>query len=868
MAQDGHNSTEHDEQVDHHTSEHHAHSYTALFWPFLAILLGVIIKNYIPSIPVLNRIPFTGFLFLFWLIVQVLHEQNQEVFSHMGNSMDMWIEIDPHLLLFAFLPALLFGDAKSIDTHLLSRKLKEILILASFGVLIGTALTAQVTKWIIPSFSWNLAMVMGSILAATDPVAVVSLLKELGAPPALTMVISGESMFNDGTAIVVFNLFLSLYTKENGIVGGVEDYAYETPGEIIFYAFRAVAGGCLFGLMGGVISFVLLHAFDNRLHEENALLQLTTTLSMAYLVFYVAEGMYGTSGVIATVTYGMFFSEYSRGLIVNYEVLEAGWECFEFMGNTLIFSLAGCIVGHIMMDSHTLKFVKREDLAMIVLSWVGSFVTRIIMLVCVYPLMKFVRRNEWKNPSQPHSDAKDILVEAWGGLRGAVGLALAILVRNQNIGASHTEEGNGIQLLVHVCGVAGLTLLVNATTATPLLKTLGMTEASQTHKAAVEVIHMKVVREVMAFGKQLIDGHNDGDFNSIVRNAINKREVSELCSVINENQSVDVLNRGASESIFTPPDRGVSSLYSNSTISSESDTWEKRELLIKFVRAEYNEMIDHRSIILPPERHQASRILLNSTLHAMDNLSKIGDWEYVRHFIDKKNRVTLALLQFLDYVGGTFKGRAKNTLRLRFVYSQRLTAYSMLLAFERGHTEAQKKLIEMFSVEDPDTVEVVEESKKLCIEARKLRHHMDSELKRRVTVEHLAARILHFERNKVVKLVDGGVLTGNDEHHLLRQNEKDLARLKKRDHSLAQELARDATFRRNMPGGSFSRADEESTIYAAPSKIHPTTEQLGSVREEAPEGGKEGGDEELQETGAYESRKFKEEIIKGSELKN
>ena len=73
---------------------------------------------------------------------------------------------------------------------------------------------------------------------------------------------------------------------------------------------------------GGFIVISLLEFFDNKLHEDNALLQLTTTLSMAYIVFYVSEGLYGTSGVIATVTLGMFFSEFSRGLIVNYEVLE------------------------------------------------------------------------------------------------------------------------------------------------------------------------------------------------------------------------------------------------------------------------------------------------------------------------------------------------------------------------------------------------------------------------------------------------------------------------------------------------------------------------------------------------------------------
>jgi NhaP-type Na+/H+ or K+/H+ antiporter len=188
----------------------------------------------------------------------------------------------------------------------------------------------------------------------------------------------------------------------------------------------------------------------------------------------------------------MFFSEFSRGLIVSYHVLEAGWECFEFMGNVLIFSLAGIIVGHICTDEHTLQFVSRYDLGWVLVMWVFSFLTRMLMLALVYPLFKWFRRNEWKDPNQP-APLAEMLVEGWGGLRGAVGLALGMLVRNQSVGTDQEEDGT--KLLVIVTGVATLTLLVNATTCTPLLKYLKMTDVPLVHQMAVECIHGKVIKD-------------------------------------------------------------------------------------------------------------------------------------------------------------------------------------------------------------------------------------------------------------------------------------------------------------------------------------------------------------------------------------
>lgn len=310
-------------EEDSHSPHSDVHAYTPILWAFSSVFIGMLIKDFGPSsrIKLFRLIPYTGLIFLFWTVVELFNNRVVKL-KYLGDSIDMWCKIDPHLLLYVFLPALLFGDAKAVDTHLLGRKLKEITVLATFGVVIGSVLIAAYAQYLLPyNWTFEFAMVFGSILSATDPVAVVSLLNDLGAPPALTLTISGESMFNDGTAIVLFNLFLSLYSKNESIPGGNTNFAYTNIWDIVGYGTSACVGGAIIGLVGGILIILMLLTFDSKLHEENSLLQLTMTISMSYLVFFVAEGIWGFSGVIATVTAGIFFSEYSRGLIVSKEVL-------------------------------------------------------------------------------------------------------------------------------------------------------------------------------------------------------------------------------------------------------------------------------------------------------------------------------------------------------------------------------------------------------------------------------------------------------------------------------------------------------------------------------------------------------------------
>ena len=262
------------------------------------------------------------------------------------STVRMWEHIGPHMLLYSFLPILLFGDSMQINTHLLSQKLVHCITLAVPGVMIGTFLTGLIVYVAYPyGWSFSFCCMFGAIMSATDPVAVVALLKELGASPAMTIVITGESLFNDGTAMVVFHLFfeiMSAYRTEDTI------YDIESPTDwfrIIVFFLRMAVGGPLVGFAFGFMALWALMRCTRSHEHVDATLQSTITLVCAYLSFFVAEQCAKSSGVLSCVCAGLVLAKYSGPLLANRHAMHHIWEMFEHVGNTIIFVLAGLLTG-------------------------------------------------------------------------------------------------------------------------------------------------------------------------------------------------------------------------------------------------------------------------------------------------------------------------------------------------------------------------------------------------------------------------------------------------------------------------------------------------------------------------------------------
>lgn len=340
------------------------------------------------------------------------------------------------LIFFIFLPALIFEAAYNINHRLLILQLRPILLLAIFGLLISTLLTAISVYYAIGyGFTFIAALLTGALLSATDPVAVTSQLKELSAPKDLATLIEGESLFNDATAIVLFSILLTLATSSSVSVtvnGAVLEFI------ITFF------GGVSTGIVCGVLAVVLSRMTNN--FTSIAFISLLT----AYGSFYIAEHVFHVSGVMAVLLAAMIFGKSQQK---NSNEIKHGidkvWEFLAYFFNTLLFIIMGIVI--------TVDMFSQRWLAMII-AIVAVLVARLVSVYISAAVSKHILRKPITEKYKP--------VLVWGGLRGAIAIALVLSLPIE------LEFWWTIQSMTF--GVVLFTLLVQAPTNKWLLKKLNI----------------------------------------------------------------------------------------------------------------------------------------------------------------------------------------------------------------------------------------------------------------------------------------------------------------------------------------------------------------------------------------------------------
>ncbi|MFT4624332.1 MAG: CPA1 family monovalent cation:H+ antiporter [Myxococcota bacterium] len=360
-------------------------------------------------------------------------------------------ELNADLLFTFLLPALLFEAALHLDVADLRRNAVPIGLLALPGVLIATAVTAGVT-WIgidalgrHPNFGYGEALLFGSVIAATDPISVLALFRELGVPRRLYLLVEGESLLNDGVAVVVFLIVAAALGVEVGHGGHVEVHGAN---EILIYGVRTflwmVGGGVLCGAVLGGLAGTAMRQFDDHLVE------VTITTIVAYGSFLLAEEI-GASGVLSTVTAGMvtgsFATRYGMSTRTRLAV-EDFWEYAAFIGNTLVFLLLG-------VELRIAPLM--GDMLPILIAFGATLLGRAVAVYGSAPLARFGADpvpKEWSH------------VMWWGGLRGSLSIVL-VLGLPLDFAARDT-------LLHMVFGVVAASLFLQGLTVPVLMRRLGV----------------------------------------------------------------------------------------------------------------------------------------------------------------------------------------------------------------------------------------------------------------------------------------------------------------------------------------------------------------------------------------------------------
>lgn len=373
-----------------------------LVFMFVGMLLGALI-NHILSRAKLN-IPYTVVVFLVGVALYVIVDKTGD-YGQLEKSVKRWRDIDPELLLYVFLPALLFGEAMNLSWYKAKACFYQAALLAGPGVLIGAYLMALILYYVLPfEWSWYLCVVFGSIVAATDPVAVVAILKELGASPKLTILIVGESLLNDGTAMVLFALYFQL--MEGKTFGG---------GDIIWFMVKMILCSPLLGVALGLVGVFWMSKANNPLSGQDTTIQICITVCTAYLTFYVAEYECEMSGILACCAAGLVFAFVAPPLILEQETMHSVWGFIEWTGNTLVFLLAGVIIGANLEN----KNISTTDFGYVLALYLIILLVRCLVIAVLYPGLSKLGLK---------CSAADAKFMCWAGLRGALAISLALIV--------------------------------------------------------------------------------------------------------------------------------------------------------------------------------------------------------------------------------------------------------------------------------------------------------------------------------------------------------------------------------------------------------------------------------------------------------
>jgi CPA1 family monovalent cation:H+ antiporter len=347
--------------------------------------------------------------------------------------------LTPDVILILFIPALIFEGSVKLNLRDLLRDAAPLLLLANLGVLLAALVTGYLVHWVI-GLPLLTALLFGAIISATDPISVLAIFKDLRMDKRLSVIIEAESLLNDGTAAVLFQIVLAAIVVGNvGLVHGAGDFLL------------AVGGGVALGCCLGFVVSKITESIDDPEVE------ITLTTVVAYGSYLLAYHLH-LSGILATASAGLMVGNLGakhRMAADTRTALVSFWEYLAFAINSLVFLLIGLEV-HLDALTHSWRPVLFAILAVL-----AGRAFSVYLLVPASNLFAHKIPARWQH------------VIVWGGLRGALALALALSLDSTFPGRQ--------QLLDFTFGVVVFSILVQGLTIKPLLRILGLARMPANH---------------------------------------------------------------------------------------------------------------------------------------------------------------------------------------------------------------------------------------------------------------------------------------------------------------------------------------------------------------------------------------------------
>jgi len=377
------------------------------------------------------------------------------------------LPVGSSLFLYVLLPTLIFQSALVVDMQRVREDLLPIVLLALVAVLAATFGVA-LALWPIAGMPLLACLLLASLVATTDPVAVIAIFRDVGAPDRLTRLVEGESLFNDALAISLFLIFSAAIVAPGSVT---------VTGAALNLLLLPIGGG-LFGYLMARLYLQLL-----RLIGDDQVTAVSLSLALPYLSFWIAEHVLQVSGIIAVATAGVALASLSPARVTRelWRHLDDTWQQLASWAAILVFVLTSLLVPQMMTDLSPFDF-----LLMLVI-FAATLATRAMVLFGLMPLLSHYGLSS--RVSRPYR-----LVVLWGGLRGSMTLTLALAV-SENDAVPRPVAAFVVTLAT---GYTLMTLFVQGTTLRPLIRGLGLDRLSGIDRAirdlALSVTSARVAR--------------------------------------------------------------------------------------------------------------------------------------------------------------------------------------------------------------------------------------------------------------------------------------------------------------------------------------------------------------------------------------